>query len=216
MKIILSFLIIAFCIATAKSQELEGRESINLNGTWQFEQTETAFPPKKFTRTIPVPGLIHLAVPQIEDYDKFFKKPEKTELKTTHSLYDINYEPKYSWYKKIVYVSDEYMGKEAILKILKSQYVTNIIVNGHDFGTFMECYTPVETNITSALKYNEENEILIRVGDRTWLPSEAAGSTDKEKERYLPGIWDDVSLSFSGKIRVNRLLLLPNLENNLL
>ena len=50
-----------------------GRIVINLNGTWQFDQTVNAFPPTKFTRTIPVPGLVHLASPKIDDYDKFFK-----------------------------------------------------------------------------------------------------------------------------------------------
>ena len=189
-------------------------ETIDLNGTWKFDQTINAFPPNNFTREIPVPGLIHLAEPKIEDYDKFFKRPEKTKLKTTHSLYDIDYTPKYSWYQKKIVVPQKYEGQEAVLTILKSQYVTQVVVNGHDFGTFIECYTPIEANITRALKFDEENEILIRVGDRTWLPSEAAGSTDKEKERYLPGIWDDVFLSFSDKIRINRLLLLPDLENN--
>lgn len=70
--------------------------------------------------------------------------------------------------------------------------------------------SPVEFPITHALKFGAENEILIRVGDRVWLPSEAAGGTDKEKEHYLPGIWDDVTISFTGKVRVNRLLVLPS------
>jgi len=188
------------------------QETINLNGSWQFDQTEKAFPPRKFTRTIPVPGLIHLAEPKIDDYEKFFKRPDKVALKTTHSLYDIDYTPQYSWYRKLVSIPEERAGKEAVLTILKSQYVTQVYVNGHDFGTYIECYTPIEANITSALRYGEENEILIKVGDRTWLPSEAAGGTDKEKERYLPGIWDDVYLSFTGKVRVNRLLLLPDLK----
>ena len=205
--IFFKFLFLLTLILNAQHQE-----TINLNGTWQFEQTEKAFPPKKFTRTIPVPGLIHLAEPKIDDYEKFFKRPDKVALKTTHSLYDIDYTPQYSWYRKMVSIPTSQEGKEAVLTILKSQYVTQLYVNGHDFGTYIECYTPIEANITSALRYGEENEILIKVGDRTWLPSQAAGGTDKEKERYLPGIWDDVYLSFSGKIRVNRLLLLPDLK----
>ncbi|MDZ7605417.1 MAG: hypothetical protein U5K79_07465 [Cyclobacteriaceae bacterium] len=62
--------------------------------------TETAFPPKKFTRSIPVPGLIHLATPKIDDYDIWFKKPETAETKQAHGVYDIDYVPKYNWYKK--------------------------------------------------------------------------------------------------------------------
>jgi len=193
----------------ATSQTEEARTVLDLNGTWQFDQTMTAFPPAKFTRTIPVPGLVHLAVPRIEDYDKFFKRPDKVEAKQQHNLYNIDYTPRYSWYRKMVFVPKNLEGKDAMITIKKSQYVTQIFVNGIDMGTSMACYTPVEFPLTS-LKMGMENEILIKVGDRVWLPAEAAGGTDKEKEHYLPGIWDDVFISFTGKVRVSRLLVLPS------
>ena len=34
----------------------DGRTTISLNGEWDFDQTEHAFPPRKYTRKIPVPG----------------------------------------------------------------------------------------------------------------------------------------------------------------
>lgn len=186
------------------------RKTIDLNGTWEFDQTTTAFPPKAFSRKIPVPGLIHLAEPKIDEYNKFFKRPDNVEAKSQHNLYNIDYSPKYSWYKKMVLVPVEQKNSECVITIKKAQYVTQVYVNGFDMGSSMACYTPVEFNISKALKYGAMNEILIKIGDRTWLPSEAAGGTDKEKEHYLPGIWDDVSLSFTGKMRVNRLLVLPS------
>lgn len=188
----------------------EPRTTMNLNGTWEFDQTTTAFPPKKFTRKIPVPGLVHLAEPRIEEYDKFFKRPDKVEFKEQHNLYNLDYTPRYSWYRKKVVIPKDLEGKEGVITIKKSQYVTQVYVNGIDMGTSMACYTPVEFNISKAIKFGAENEILIKVGDRVWLPSEAAGGTDKEKEHYLPGIWDDVLLSFTGTMRVNRLLVLPS------
>jgi len=45
-------------------------------------------------------------------------------------------------------------------------------------------------------------------------PGGCAGSTDKEKEHYLPGIWDDVEISFTGKLRVHKALLLPSLARH--
>jgi hypothetical protein len=207
-KILFLLTIILPLIAFSASQE--GRTTINLNGTWQFDQTLTAFPPARYTRTIPVPGLVHLAKPRIEDYDKFFKRPGKAEAKTQYNLYNLDYTPRYSWYRKMVFVPKELEGKEGMITVRKSQYVTQIYVNGMDLGTSMACYTPVEFPVTGAVKYGQENEILIKVGDRVWLPSEAAGGTDKEKEHYLPGIWDDVLLSFTGAVRVNRLLVLPS------
>jgi hypothetical protein len=209
MKVFCSLLLLLFAIMEIFAQQ-QARTTINLNGTWQFDQTVNAFPPDKFTRTIPVPGLVHLAVPKITDYDKFFKRTEKVEAKEQHNLYMIDYTPRYSWYRRMVFIPKDLESKEAMITIKKSQYVTQVYINGFDMGTSVACYTPIEFPVTSSIKFGAENEILIRVGDRVWLPSEAAGGTDKEKEHYLPGIWDDVQFSFTGKVRINRLLILPS------
>jgi hypothetical protein len=187
---------------------------MNLNGEWQFDQTDTAFPPAKFTRRIPVPGLVHLAEPKINQYDNLFAKSKNAEFKTDHKVLDLQYEPKYNWYKKVVEVPQELEGQFAVLTIKKSKYVTQVFVNGMDAGSSMECYTPIECPVSAFLKFGEKNEILIRVGDRAWLPSPAAGSTDKEKVNYLPGIWDDVELTFSGVFRLHKTLVLPSVQEN--
>ena len=205
----LIFTLILTCFSVSAQQNI-----IVLNGTWDFDQTENAFPPKKFKRTIPVPGLIHLAEPRIEDYDKFFKRPESVSLKLSHKLSELDYTPKYNWYRKSVIIPEEKHGKEVVLTVKKAQYVAQVYVNGMDAGASMACYTPIDLNITTYIKFGEPNEILIRVGDRIWLPSEAAGGTDKEKEHYLPGIWDDVLISFSNKLKIHRAMLLPSLKEN--
>jgi beta-galactosidase/beta-glucuronidase len=208
---IILFLTVVLSLHPAKSQN--PRTTINLDGTWEFDQTTTAFPPEKFTRTIPVPGLIHLAVPKIVEYDKFFKRPDKPESKQQFNLYNLDYTPRYSWYRRKIFIPKELQNKEGMITIKKSQYVTQVYINGMDMGTSMACYTPIEFPVNKAIKYGYENEILIKVGERIWLPAEAAGGTDKEKEHYLPGIWDDVLLSFTGNIRINRMLLLPSVAD---
>ncbi len=201
------------CLLSAFAWADEGRTIIPLNGEWDFEQTEQAFPPKKFTRKIPVPGLIHLAKPKIAQYDVFFKKPEYVELKEQSNFLEQNYTPMYSWYKRKLFIPAELKGQELCLTVKKSQYVTRVFVNGHQVGESMECYTPMDFHITNAVKYGEDNEVLIQVGDRAWLPSEAAGGTDKEKVHYLPGIWDDVFVTATGKLRADKVLFLPSLKN---
>ena len=209
-----SFILILVIILSVQSTSAQNpRTTINLNGTWEFDQTTTAFPPEKFTRTIPVPGLIHLAEPKIVEYDKFFKRPDKPEAKEQFNLYNLDYTPRYSWYRKKVFIPEELENKEGMITIKKSQYVTQVYINGMDMGTSMACYTPIEFPVNKAIKFGAENEILIKVGERAWLPAEAAGGTDKEKEHYLPGIWDDVLLSFTGVIRISRLLVLPSVVN---
>jgi beta-galactosidase len=200
-----------FLISTISAFE-NGRVSYNLNGHWTFEQTLTAFPPEKFTRSIVVPGLVNLAQPKIEDYNRYFPRPEKVDYNMEHNLLKAEYKPKYSWYKRRIKIPKELKGKHANLQILKSKYVTTVYINGIDIGTSMACYTPIDFPATEAVRFGEENEILIRVGDRKWLPSQAAGSTDKEKVNYLPGIWDNVTLSFTGPFRIHRSLILPSIK----
>lgn len=193
----------------------DGRTTISLNGEWDFDQTEQAFPPRKYTRKIPVPGLVHLARPKISQYEKFFKKPDGVELVEQFNFLERDYTPMYNWYKRKVFIDEKFKDEQLFLTIKKSQYVTRVFVNGHQVGSFMECYTPMDFNITSAVKYGSDNEILIQVGDRAWLPSEAAGGTDKEKVHYLPGIWDDVFITATGKMRVDKILFLPSLAKGL-
>lgn len=191
----------------------EGRTIIPLNGEWEFEQTQTAFPPKMYTRKISVPGLVHLATPRITQYDKFFQRPEKTELQEQFNFLDIDYTPMYNWYKRKIRFDKDIEGDQLYLTIRKSQYVTVVYVNNILIGRSIECYTPIEMDITNAVRWGEENEILILVGDRARLPSEAAGGTDKEKVRYLPGIWDDVFVTATGKVKVDKVLFLPSLAD---
>ncbi|MBN2410581.1 glycoside hydrolase family 2 [candidate division KSB1 bacterium] len=209
-KVLSLFFLIFFVFIHLNAQTL-GRRTVNLNGAWDFEQTKTAIPPQQFTRKIPVPGLIHMANPSIDQYENLFVID--TESKgASGSPYATTYKPRYNWYRRVIQIPAEYKNSNAVLTILKSKYVTQVMVNVMDMGTSMACYTPVEFNVTRTLRFGADNEILIRVGDRAWLPAEAAGSTDKEKMNYLPGIWDDVYLSFTGNMRVHRALVLPLLQ----
>lgn len=189
----------------------EGRIVIALNGEWSFEQTTVAFPPVKYTRKIPVPGLIHLATPRIEEYEKFFKKASNLESISNYTFLNRDYSPRYSWYKRDISIDKSLEGKQLYLTIKKSQFQTYVYVNGRIMGQSMECYTPITLNITEAINFGGKNEIIIQIGDRAWLSNDAAGSIDQEKIHYLPGIWDDVFLFATGDIMIDKALFLPSL-----
>lgn len=210
-QIIFTSILILFFSGSIIAQS--GRHTINLNGIWDFEQTADAFPPSTFTRKCPVPGLIHLAEPKIESYDKLFRKPGQAMSEDASDYTKLDYQPKYSWYKKIIDIPSELKGKQAMLSVLKSQYVTQIYINGKDIGQSMSCNTPIELKVTDALNFGGRNEIMIRIGERIWLPPMAAGGTDKEKAHYIPGIWDDVYLSFTGNERLQKSLILPSVKD---
>ncbi len=181
------------------TQEVHFPQIIKLNGIVEFEQTVHAFPPEIFTRKIQVPGLIDLAKPRIEQYKEYFYGQQK---------------PRYSWYRFKFSIDSSYSTRFAILKLLKSRYNTQIILNGFDCGTYMQCNTPIEADLTDYLKYNQENILLVRVGDRKWLPKESAIGYDREKYADIPGIWDDVFITLTGPIEINRILVLPNAKDS--
>ncbi len=175
------------------------RHILELNGLWEFEQTKTALPPTRFTRTIPVPGLIDLAAPRIDQYEEYFQG--------TH-------EPRYSWYRTTFRVPAEHREKYAVLTLRKSRFNTQVLLNGHDLGTYMECNTPIDCNLNEFINQDGTNELLIRIGDRAWLPKQSATGIDREKFTDIPGIWDDVFITFTGPFRVERSLILPDLKND--
>jgi len=198
-KVLFVWLLLSVILAGGIAFSDTGRTVMNLNGRWEFEQTETAFPPEKFTRSIAVPGLIDLAEPKIEQYQKYFSG--------TH-------QPRYNWYRCKFTADEQHRGKFAVLNLLKSRFDTQVILNGHDLGTYMQCNTPIECNLTPFISYGDENILLIRVGERAWLPKQSATGVDREKYTDIPGVWDDVFVTFTGPVRVERSLILPDLRNS--
>ncbi|UXX79898.1 hypothetical protein N7E81_02105 [Reichenbachiella carrageenanivorans] len=193
-KLILSLAI----VITSQALFAQVTDIISLNGVVPFEQTQTAFPPSKFTRTIPVPGLIDLAKPRIDQYEAYFSGTQQ---------------PRYNWYKFTFKVPKSKQNKTAILTALKSRFNTQVLLNGIDLGTYMQNNTPIDVDLSDYLVYGKENVLLLRLGERAWMPKDAATGFDREKYTDIPGIWDDISISFGGPIRVHRALALPDLAS---
>ncbi|MEP0367037.1 MAG: glycoside hydrolase family 2 TIM barrel-domain containing protein [Cyclobacteriaceae bacterium] len=192
-SILFSFIILLGTFSFAQTTH-----TISLNGFTAFEQTKTAFPPKKYTRTIPVPGLIDLAKPKIEQYEAYFSG---------------QHTPRYNWYKFKFVVPKNQKDRTAILHVLKSRFNTLVILNGHDYGSYMQNNTPIEVDLSDHLNYGKENELILRLGERAWMPKEAATGFDREKFTDFPGIWDDVFIAFGGPLRAHRALVIPDFEN---
>jgi len=132
-----------------------------LNGTWSIEPGSRDVPPTEFKRTIPVPSLVDCADPQ---YD-------------WHSA-------EYHWYRTSFRVEGK--KKHTFLKFDQSQYGTEVWLNGRRVGGSISCYTSQEYRIEDALRENEENVLLVRVGAKSTLPPESAVGKDQEK---LTSLW---------------------------
>lgn len=197
-KVVLVLILIAnFTCGNLSAQSIS--DTLMLNGIVEFEQTRLECPPEKFTRKIIVPGLINLAKPEINQLKEYYSGRQ---------------DPRYSWYRFKFRLNKNQFGKTAILKILKSRFNTQVLINGHDCGTYMQCNTPIDVDLTAFLKNQSENILLIRIGDAAWLPKESALGVDREKFANFPGIWDDIFITFSGPLKITRSLLLPNLSDS--
>ena len=83
----------------------------------------------------------------------------------------------------------------ALLKVNKAQFGTVVYLNGVRIGEHDPCFTAAWLNVTGAIHWNAPNELVIRIGAHPGvLPANVSQGTDFEKNRWTPGIYDDVTL----------------------
>ena len=153
------------------------RIELSLNGTWELSVTDSiTIQPNTFNSTVPVPGLIDMAIPAV--------LPDEP----------IIYENNVYWYKKIFKVNH---SKSSIVKlrINKAKYNTKVILNNKLVGENNYCFTPTIFDIKSFLNNSDStNTLLIAIGSFNNLPDTVINGNDFEKTKYIPGIYDDVKL----------------------
>src|SRR5690606_37391490 len=99
----------------------------------------------------------------------------------------------------------------ALLKIAKAKYGTKVILNEQDLGEHLPSFTPGYYNVKNVLKKGE-NELIIRIGSsRDALPPSIPDGFDYEKERYIPGIYDNVELILSGNPHIVNVQTAPDI-----
>ena len=84
----------------------------------------------------------------------------------------------------------------ALLKIGKSQFGTKVWLNGKEVGEHLSCWTAGYFNLTDAMNWSGENQLIVRIGAHpAVLPENIPGAgTYSSKHKWTPGIYDDVSL----------------------
>lgn len=167
------------------------RNIFSLNGTWQITGG-TAEQPENFSSTITVPSVVDTAEPPY-DWLRF----------------------QYHWYRTAFRVKQHSSAQNYFLKISQSMFGTKVWLNGSYLGGSISCYTSHEYLLNKALRFNEENELLIRVGAKEMLPPESAVGRDQEKEQYTPGIWGDVDLIITGAARVKLVQVISHIDTEL-
>ena len=140
--------------AVAQTDQMKYRK-LALNGTWQLAAGKTQ--PEKWERTVPVPGLVDLAEPEL-NWQRY----------------------RYFWYRKVFELPGDAQFNRAILQLEQVQFGTEVWLNGHRVGGDIPCYTSQEFDLTPFLRRKGENELLVRVGAKETLPPESAVGNDFE------------------------------------
>jgi len=172
------------------NQAADHRKQISLNGEWaiaktgSFEEFPSAYPGK-----VPLPGLVDLAVPTLD----------------TNRMYNQGV----YWYKTKFSVDEPY-PELVRLKIGKARYHARVYLNGKFVGEQVYCFTPAIFDIREFLEpEGKSNELLIGIGTADHMPDTVIWGHDFEKLAYIPGIYDDVSLTMSGYPFIRNIQTVP-------
>jgi beta-galactosidase len=181
----------------AKARDAE-RETISLDGQWQIAEGSMEKIPETFDRTVPVPGLVDMAVPSFEQVGK--ASPHRQAY----------------WYKKTFTVSG-HQRAVATLKIAKAMFGMKIWVNGIEAGEEVGCYAPGVFDVTGSLRCGAENTLIVRVGSIVdALPASAPFLWNGETPYKPAGIYDGVTLSLMDSPYIVRVQVAPDIKNGLI
>jgi hypothetical protein len=181
------------------------RSTLPLDGEWEIEDSVRAEEvPRQWNHKVPVPGMANLSRPAFPDVDRYLAYDNIYDQVAFGLLSRVGPFPKpgpqqernWFWYRK------EFRApvrkQVAILKINKAQFSTAVWLNRKKVGEHLGCHTSAIFDVTSALDWTGENELLVRVGAHPGVvPEDVPCGTDYEKSKWTPGIYDSVSVSFS-------------------
>ena len=197
---------LAICSPAAAAQTTH-RTTLSLNGQWDVEDGVGANDvPAAYHHTAPVPGLAHSAVPAFPDVDQYQSRQLLFNLmrqgRYSQADYDklgdargISHQKRnYFWYRKTF--ESPVQNAVALIKVNKAQFGTVVYLNGVRIGEHDPCFTAAWFDVTRAIHWNAPNELIIRIGAHPGvLPANVSQGTDFEKNRWTPGIYDDVTLT---------------------
>lgn len=191
-----SGLLLALIVIVLASAPVFGdRLALSLDGRWQIAQGDMDTPPATFRRQAPVPGLVDLA------------EPAFTEVGVPSD------QRRAFWYSRRFRVPGP-PRDVAVLKIGRARFGTRVWLNGIEVGEHLACFTPGHFDVSHALRYDAANTLVVRVGAfKDAVPQWVPTGTDKEKSRWIPGIYDSVSLVLADRPYISSIQVAPHIAD---
>ncbi|CAN5371625.1 hypothetical protein BH10BAC4_BH10BAC4_03740 [soil metagenome] len=175
--------------------DFERTEWQNLNGPWSFEfdKSDAGIREnwqngnKNFTRTISVPF------------------PWGSPLSGVQNEADI------AWYQRTINVPLSWNQKRTFVTIGASDWETTVYFEGKEIGKHQGGYTPFAFELTSLIKYGQDQKVTIRVDDKRRM------FTLYGKQGYgdARGIWQTIYLEAKGKNAVDYVHFRPDIDHQL-
>jgi hypothetical protein len=202
------------------------RTTVSLDGQWSVDDSVGADEvPKTFNHTVAVPGLTHSAVPAFPGVDQYQTRQllsnlvqqgriDKVEFEKLGDARGISHQARnYFWYRKAF--EGPAKSSVALLKVNKAQFGTVVFLNGVRIGEHDPCFTAAYFDVTRAIQWDGPNELIIRIGAHPGvLPAKVSQGTDFEKNRWTPGIYDDVTLMAMNNPVIATVQIAPQLQSS--
>jgi beta-galactosidase len=197
------------------------RITLSLDGEWRIEDSvATDTIPREWHHSVPVPGLAHLAQPAFADVDRFDSKevisnrvrkgllPESALVEGAGVAHQAR---NYFWYNRTFRAPSR--KQAAILRINKAQFGAAVWLNGQKIGEHAGCFTTFYSDVTRAMNWQGENQLVVRVGAHPGvLPVDYPTGSDFEKNRWTPGIYDSVALLLSDNPVIESVQVAPHID----
>ena len=215
--------ILALAAVAAGAAAPAGRVTLSLDGSWDVADglAPTALP-SAYSHRAPVPGLTHLAEPAFPDVDRFdtiegLQKKVRLKLLPESALVNATgvarQNRNWFWYRTRFRAPAR--RETAILRVAKAQFGTAVWLNGAPAGEHAGCFTAGYFNLTGAIRWDAENELVVRIGAHpAALPASYPTGTDDEKILWTPGIYDSVSIILCDNPVIESVQVAPRLKSS--
>jgi beta-galactosidase len=174
------------------------RVTQSLDGLWDIAQgnldDET---PNQFLSQVAVPGFVSEAQPP---FTRVGVESDEREA---------------FWYR-ISFTAPDEPAALAALCLHKAKYGAKVWLNGQPLGMHYGAFTLSEYDLSTAIRYGQANELIVRVGaEHSAVPAFIPIGSDFEKYAFYPGLWDSVSVVYTGPVSIVRTKVEADIDRSL-